>query len=112
MQYAQWCSYYFLRKAGSFQGTLPDEQEVAVKRLSQTSREGLNQLHNEVQVLAQLQHMKLVRLLGYCSHQNEVMLVYEFVKNGSLDNFLFGNCIRNYRSTINVFVITKLVIAD
>ncbi|KAF7008156.1 hypothetical protein CFC21_022994 [Triticum aestivum] len=72
-----------------YKGTLPDEQEVAVKRLSQTSREGLNQLHNEVQVLAQLQHIKLVRLLGYCSHQNEVMLVYEFVKNGCLHNFLF-----------------------
>ncbi|KAM3365598.1 hypothetical protein ACQJBY_015356 [Aegilops geniculata] len=72
-----------------YKGTLPDEQDVAVKRLSQTSREGLNQLHNEVQVLAQLQHIKLVRLLGYCSHQNEVMLVYEFVKNGCLHNFLF-----------------------
>ncbi|EMS68894.1 Cysteine-rich receptor-like protein kinase 8 [Triticum urartu] len=72
-----------------YKGTLPDEQEVAVKRLSQASREGLNQLHNEVQVLAQLQHIKLVRLLGYCSHQNEVMLVYEFVKNGCLHNFLF-----------------------
>ncbi|XBJ00651.1 hypothetical protein VPH35_020505 [Triticum aestivum] len=66
-----------------YKGTLPDEQEVAVKRLSQASREGLNQLHNEVQVLAQLQHIKLVRLLGYCSHQNEVMLVYEFVKKGA-----------------------------
>ena len=89
------------------QGTLPDEQEVAVKRLSQASREGLNQLHNEVQVLAQLQHIKLVRLLGYCSHQNEVMLVYEFVKNGCLQNFLFGNFIWNYRSSMNVFAITN-----
>lgn len=48
---------------------------------TQTTRQRLKQLHNEVQVLAELQHKKLVRLM---------MLVYEHKKNGSLDNFLFG----------------------
>ncbi|TVU38674.1 hypothetical protein EJB05_12058, partial [Eragrostis curvula] len=47
-----------------YRGRLPDGQDIAVKKLSRSSRQGLNQLHNEVQVLAELQHKKLVRLLG------------------------------------------------
>jgi serine/threonine protein kinase len=40
-------------------------------------------------ILAELQHKNLVRLQGFCSHQNDTLLVYEYIKNGSLDNFLF-----------------------
>ncbi len=74
------------------QGKLGNGQKVAVKKLSQAqyTREGLNQLHNELQLLAELQHKNFVRLLGFCSHQDEMMLVYEHIKNGSLDIFLFG----------------------
>jgi serine/threonine protein kinase len=75
---------------GCLQGRLPDGQDIAVKRLTWSTKQGLNQLHNEVQVLAELQHKKLVRLLGFCSHRDERMLVYEHVKNGSLDKVLFG----------------------
>uniref|UniRef100_A0A0D9WZV4 Cysteine-rich receptor-like protein kinase 10 n=1 Tax=Leersia perrieri TaxID=77586 RepID=A0A0D9WZV4_9ORYZ len=75
-----------------YKGKLLNGQEVAVKKLSQTqyTREGLNQLHNEVQLLAELQHKNFVRLLGFCSLQDEIMLVYEHIKSGSLDNFLFS----------------------
>ena len=73
-----------------FQGTLPDGQEIAVKKLLGATEHGLHQLRNEVVLLAELQHKNLVRLQGFCSHQNDTLLVYEYIKNGSLDNFLFG----------------------
>ncbi|KAG2637480.1 hypothetical protein PVAP13_2NG521912 [Panicum virgatum] len=73
-----------------YKGKLSDGQKIAVKKLSRCTRQGLNQLHNEVQVLAELQHIKLVRLLGFCSDRDEMMLVYEHIKNGSLDKILFG----------------------
>jgi len=66
-----------------------------VKKLLGTTGHGLEQLYNEVELLAELQHKNLVRLLGFCSHQNDTLLVYEYIKNGSLDNFLFDNTNRN-----------------
>nr|CAB3458212.1 unnamed protein product [Digitaria exilis] len=76
-----------------YKGILPDGQGIAVKKLLGSTGRGLHQLHNEVLVLAELQHKNLVRLQGFCSHQNDTMLVYEYIKNGSLDNFLFGNLV-------------------
>jgi serine/threonine protein kinase len=73
-----------------FQGILSDGQEIAVKKLLGRAGSGLDQLHNEVQVLAELQHKNLVGLQGFCSHQHDTLLVYEYIKNGSLDNILFG----------------------
>ncbi|XBI90936.1 hypothetical protein VPH35_028426 [Triticum aestivum] len=74
-----------------YKGNLPDGQEIAVKKLidGAGAGHGLDQIRNEVLVLAQLQHKNLVRLLGFCWHQKEMLLVYEYIKNGSLDNFLF-----------------------
>ncbi|KAL5197547.1 hypothetical protein ABZP36_001059 [Zizania latifolia] len=74
-----------------FQGVLSDGQEIAVKKLLGRTGHGLDQLHNEVLLLAELQHKNLVRLQGFCLHQEETLLVYEYIKNGSLDNVLFGN---------------------
>ena len=73
-----------------FQGILPDGQEIAVKKLLGTAGHGLNQLHNEVLLLAELQHKNLVRLHGFYSHRDNTLLVYEYIRNGSLDNFLSG----------------------
>ncbi|TVU38849.1 hypothetical protein EJB05_12242, partial [Eragrostis curvula] len=77
-----------------YKGILSDGEEIAVKTLlgRALGRKGqaLHQLHNEVLVLAELQHKKLVRLLGFCSHQNDTLLVYEYIKNGSLDSILFS----------------------
>jgi serine/threonine protein kinase len=72
------------------QGTLPDGKEIAVKRLSKNSTQGVEELQNELSSVAKLEHKNLVTLLGVCLEQQERLLVYEFVPNGSLDIILFG----------------------
>ncbi|KAK8452956.1 hypothetical protein SEVIR_5G204800v4 [Setaria viridis] len=73
-----------------YKGVLPDGEEVAVKRLSSSSTQGLEQLKNELALVAKLKHKNLVRLVGVCLEQQERLLVYEYVPNRSLDIVLFG----------------------
>ncbi|XP_039137379.1 L-type lectin-domain containing receptor kinase SIT2-like [Dioscorea cayenensis subsp. rotundata] len=85
----------YLLGAGGFgrvyRGVLPASKvEVAVKRISHESRQGVREFVAEIASLGKLRHRNLVQLLGYCRRKGELLLVYEYMPNGSLDNNLFG----------------------
>ncbi|XP_026399877.1 probable LRR receptor-like serine/threonine-protein kinase At1g56140 [Papaver somniferum] len=73
-----------------YKGKLRDGRAVAVKKLSQKSEQGEPEFLGEVRMITSIQHKNLVRLLGCCSDGSQRLLVYEYMKNGSLDSVLFG----------------------
>ncbi|EMS46773.1 L-type lectin-domain containing receptor kinase IV.1 [Triticum urartu] len=73
-----------------YKGVLPvSNLEVAVKKVSHESRQGMKEFIAEVVSIGRLRHRYLVQLLGYCRREHELILVYEYMPNGSLDKYLY-----------------------
>lgn len=73
-----------------YKGVLADSgTEIAVKKVSHDSRQGMREFVAEIVSIGKLRHRNLVQLLGYCRRKGELLLVYDFMPNGSLDRFLY-----------------------
>lgn len=73
-----------------YRGVLANKTIAAVKQL-EGIEQGEKQFRMEVATISSTHHLNLVRLIGFCSEGRHRLLVYEFMKNGSLDNFLFAS---------------------
>jgi Legume lectin domain/Protein kinase domain len=81
-----------------YRGVLPvSKLEVAVKRVSHQSSQGMKQFIAEIVSIGRLRHRNIVQLLGYCRRKGELLLVYDYMPNGSLDKYLY----QQERPTLN-----------
>ncbi|KAM7460849.1 hypothetical protein LguiA_028970 [Lonicera macranthoides] len=87
------CQEYKLGAGGFgdvFKGILKNGNIVAVKRIVMSSSRANTEFESEVRLISNVHHRNLIRLLGCCSKSSELLLVLEYMANGSLDNFLYG----------------------
>uniref|UniRef100_A0A2N9J158 Protein kinase domain-containing protein n=1 Tax=Fagus sylvatica TaxID=28930 RepID=A0A2N9J158_FAGSY len=75
-----------------YRGILPSSNiQIAVKKVSHDSKQGIKEFVAEIISMGRLRHRNLVQLLGYCRRKGELLLVYDYMPNGSLDKFLYNN---------------------
>nr|CAB3456328.1 unnamed protein product [Digitaria exilis] len=73
-----------------YKGVLKSSKlEIAVKKVSHESRQGMKEFISEVVSIGRIRHRNLVQLLGYCRRKGELLLVYDYMPNGSLDKYLY-----------------------
>ncbi|CAL9047536.1 unnamed protein product [Musa banksii] len=75
---------------------------IAVKKLDRLLRENEKEFINEVRSIGQTHHKNLVRLIGYCNEGTHRLLVYEYMRNGSLIGFLFGNIKLHWQQRVQI----------
>ncbi|GLT35700.1 hypothetical protein SLA2020_101290 [Shorea laevis] len=74
-----------------YRGEIEDRCLAAIKRSNPQSEQGLAEFQTEIEMLSKLRHRHLVTLIGFCEEQNEMILVYEYMANGTLRSHLFGS---------------------
>lgn len=89
---------------GVYRGYLKEfKAYVAVKRVSRESKQGSKEYASEVKIISRLRHRNLVQLIGWCHEKKELLLVYEFMPNGSLDSHLFkGKSLLTWNRRYNI----------
>ncbi|XP_015871704.2 probable L-type lectin-domain containing receptor kinase VI.1 [Ziziphus jujuba] len=90
-----------------YKGVLPSTGcEVAVKKITKNSLQGIRDFAAEVESLGQLRHKNLVNLQGWCKKKNNLIIVYDYIPNGSLDSLIFnprGNIFLTWERRFNIF---------
>lgn len=96
-----------------YKGVLPRSRlKIAVKRVSHDSKQGMKEFIAEIVSIGRLQNRNLVPLLGYCRRKGELLLVYEYMPNGSLDKYLHGKEDNTVLSWAQRFHIVKGIASD
>ncbi|WVZ92203.1 hypothetical protein U9M48_038286 [Paspalum notatum var. saurae] len=79
----------------------PEGMEVAVKRFTRDDGRGVNDFLAEVDIINRLRHKNIVPLIGWCYKKGQLLLVYEYMPNGSLDQHLFRRGVHEQRPVLS-----------
>ncbi|XP_019173924.1 PREDICTED: probable L-type lectin-domain containing receptor kinase S.5 [Ipomoea nil] len=75
---------------------------VAVKRINATSHQGEREYLAEICTIGRLRHKNLVQLQGWCHDREQLLLVYEYMANGSLDRYIGNNIVLNWETRFKI----------